>query len=228
MKAFIVQFPFGIMAFGEDKQLVGKVVFGKRPQAAAKAIAKLREGSLTNELEALINSLQSSGYDTFIFDNPELAEGAKKHLLINVETSNPQESEEMRSHSSHLAVEIGFVKDAAELSIWTRNVTMELAKIQVKGETQKRDLIVGQAIQTLDDLDRTLNLFMGRLREWYGVHFPELDRLVEKHETYARLVMDLGTKTNFTQDAIRKRRSSKKQNRTDQPNCRNFNGCRLS
>lgn len=202
MKAFIVQFPFGIIAFGEDKQLVGKVVFGKRPQAAAKAIAKLREGSLTNELEALINSLQSSGYDTFIFDNPELAEGAKKHLLINVETSNPQESEEMRSHSSHLAVEIGFVKDAAELSIWTRNVTMELAKIQVKGETQKRDLIVGQAIQTLDDLDRTLNLFMGRLREWYGVHFPELDRLVEKHETYARLVMDLGTKTNFTQDAI--------------------------
>jgi nucleolar protein 56 len=39
---------------------------------------------------------------------------------------------------------------------------------------------------------------MGRLREWYGVYFPELDRLVEKHETYARLVMNLGNRESFT------------------------------
>jgi len=43
-----------------------------------------------------------------------------------------------------------------------------------------------------------VNLFMGRLREWYGVYFPELDRLVEKHETYSRLVVKLGNKDNFT------------------------------
>ena len=92
-----------------------------------------------------------------------------------------------------IAVETGFAEDTQELALWTRNVTMELAKLQVKGATEKRDLITAQAIQTLDDLDRTLNLFMGRLREWYGVHFPELDRLIEKHETYARLVLKLGT-----------------------------------
>jgi nucleolar protein 56 len=45
---------------------------------------------------------------------------------------------------------------------------------------------------------------MGRLREWYGVHFPELDRLVEKHETYARLVMNLGSRENFTADDLEK------------------------
>jgi nucleolar protein 56 len=67
---------------------------------------------------------------------------------------------------------------------------------------EQRDLIVAQAIQTLDDLDRTVNLFMGRLREWYGVHFPELDRLIEKHETYARLVLKLGERENFTLEAL--------------------------
>jgi nucleolar protein 56 len=45
---------------------------------------------------------------------------------------------------------------------------------------------------------------MGRLREWYGVHFPELDRLIEKHETYARLVMNLGYKDNFSLEALEK------------------------
>ena len=214
MKAIIVQFPFGIMAFGEDKQLVGKAVFPKRPQAAAKTIAKLESGKLTSDLEKLVSSLQTAGYDTIVFENPALAEETQKHLNIQVEVSKPAESEEFRSHSEHLAVEIGFIKEAKELTLWTRNVTMELAKIQVKGQTEKRDLIAAQAIQTLDDLDRTVNLFMGRLREWYGVHFPELDRLVEKHETYARLVLDLGTRENFTQEALEKEDLPK--NKTEQ------------
>jgi nucleolar protein 56 len=204
MKAFIVQFPFGLLAFGEDKQLVERVIFPQRPRVAAKTIARLNEGKLTKELESLINALQASGFDSFSFDNPQLSEEAKKHLLIETETLEAREAESFRSHSSHLAVELGFVKDEADLSLWTRDVSMELAKIQIRGETQKRDLIVGQAIQTLDDLDRTLNLFMGRLREWYGVHFPELDRLIEKHETYARLVLDLGTKMDFTEEALEK------------------------
>ena len=79
---------------------------------------------------------------------------------------------------------------------------MELAKLRIKGATQKRDLIVAQGIQTLDSLDQTVNLFMGRLREWYGIHFPELDRLIEKHETYARLVMNLGGREGFTVEAL--------------------------
>jgi nucleolar protein 56 len=49
-----------------------------------------------------------------------------------------------------------------------------------------------------------VNLFMGRLREWYGVHFPELDRLIEKHETYARLVMNLGCRDNFSFKTLEK------------------------
>ena len=199
-----MKFPFGLMAFGEEKQLVEKAVFPKNPQAAAKAISNLNEGKLTKDFEILINTLKTAGFDTFVFDNSELAEGAKKHLRVIADTISPQKAEELRAHSEHLAVEIGFVKDVSELSLWSRKVTLELAKIQIKGETQKRDLIIGQAIQTLDDLDRTINLFVGRLREWYGVHFPELDRLVEKHETYARLVLDLGTKDNFTEEALEK------------------------
>jgi nucleolar protein 56 len=73
-----------------------------------------------------------------------------------------------------------------------------MSKLRVKGAVEKRDLLIVQAIQTLDDLDKAINLFMGRLREWYGIHFPELDRLVDKHETYARLVLKLGNKENFT------------------------------
>jgi nucleolar protein 56 len=45
---------------------------------------------------------------------------------------------------------------------------------------------------------------MGRLREWYGVYFPELDRLIEKHETYSRLAMNLGDRENYTIEGLEK------------------------
>ena len=99
---------------------------------------------------------------------------------------------------SEVAVESGFAADEQELNVWNRSVSMELSKLRIKGATGKRDLIVAQGIQTLDSLDQTVNLFMGRLREWYGVYFPELDRLIEKHETYSRLVVNLGNRESFT------------------------------
>ncbi|HLE75550.1 MAG TPA: C/D box methylation guide ribonucleoprotein complex aNOP56 subunit [Candidatus Bathyarchaeia archaeon] len=204
MKVVIVQFPFGVVAFDEENNLVEKSLFPKEPQAAAKAIMKIEAGKISDELSALITRLQDAGYDTFVFDNANLAGEVQKRLDVKVEVSKPSEAEAVRSHMDRFAVETGFVKNAKELSLWMHNISMEVAKLRVKGAVEKRDLIVAQAIQMLDDLDRTVNLFMGRLREWYGIHFPELDRLIEKHETYARLVLDLGGRENFALEALEK------------------------
>jgi nucleolar protein 56 len=102
------------------------------------------------------------------------------------------------------AIKLGLVKEGSELLEWTHKVTVEMTKMRVRQAVEKRDLVVMQAIQTIDDLDKTVNLFMGRIREWYGLHFPELDRLVEKHETYARLVVNLGRRENFTAENLEK------------------------
>ena len=202
MKAFIVQFPFGILALNEENALVEKALFPKKPQAAAKALLRIESGKTPEAFATMINQLKETGYDYFVFDNAVLASEAQKKLNVTTELL-PQPSVAPQL-TEKLSVETGFVKDAAELNIWNRNMTMEIAKLRVKGAVEQRDLIVAQAIQTLDDLDRTVNLFMGRLREWYGTHFPELDRLVEKHETFARLVVNLGQRENFTLVALEK------------------------
>jgi len=204
MKAVIIQFPFGVVAFNEENNLLEKVLFPKEPQAAAKAIVKIEAGKISEELSALITRLQNAGYDTFVFVNAGLAGEAQRRLNVKVEVSKPSETEAVRSRMDRFAVETGFVKRVKELSLWTHNVSMEVAKLKVKGVVEKRDLIVAQAIQMLDDLDRTANLFIGRLREWYGIHFPELDRLIEKHETYARLVLNLGERENYSLEALEK------------------------
>jgi len=203
MKTMIIQFPFGVMAFDEQNNLVEKVLFPKKPQAAAKSIMKTEAGKIS-EVTSLVTLLQNAGYDTFAFENADIASEAQRKLNIKTEVLKTSEAEVLRARMEQIAVETGFVKDAKELSLWNRNVSMELAKLKIKGAAEKRDLIIAQAIQTLDDLDRTVNLFMGRLREWYGVHFPELDRLIEKHESYARLVMNLGYRETFSFEALEK------------------------
>ena len=203
MKATIVECSFGTLAFDEENKLVGKMLFPRRPEKAAKSLADIQAGKVTDEIAELIRELEKSSYDLFVFENATLAKEAKEKLGVNTEASKPSEAGEMlRSRMERFAVETGFVKDAEEFSLWMHNLTMEIAKLRVRGAVEKRDLIVAQAVQTLDDLDRTINLLMSRVREWYGVHFPELDRLVEKHETYSRLIVDLGNRDDFTVERL--------------------------
>ena len=204
MKAFIIQFPFGVAAFDEKNSLVEKVLFPKEPQAAARSLLKAETGKFSDEIFSIVNLLKDVEYDTFVFENANLAEEVQRKMNLTVEVAKAAEAEILRSRMNEVAIESGFADDQQELSLWNRNVSLELAKLRIKGASEKRDLIVGQGIQTLDDLDRAVNLFMGRLREWYGIYFPELDRLIEKHETYSRLVINLGYRENFVAEKLEK------------------------
>jgi len=39
----------------------------------------------------------------------------------------------------------------------------------------------------LDDLDKELNNYVMRCREWYGWHFPELGKLITDPQAYAKV-----------------------------------------
>lgn len=50
------------------------------------------------------------------------------------------------------------------------------------------DTMIVQAIGLLDDLDKELNTYAMRVREWYGWHFPEMSKIVTDNVLYARTV----------------------------------------
>lgn len=49
----------------------------------------------------------------------------------------------------------------------------------------------------LDDLEKEINNYMMRLREWYGWHFPELSKVVTDNLVYAQVVQKTGIRTKF-------------------------------
>jgi len=205
VKATIVECVMGIFSFGEANELLEKVFFPKDPREIAERLGKIEAGKVIEEIAALIEKLQEKGYTTFVFESLEMARNAREKLNVEVDVERPSEAGELlRGNLEKFALDLGFVKRADQLHEWIHKVSMELAKIRVTRAVEKRDLLVVQAIQTIDDLDKTLNLFMTRVREWYGLHFPELDRLIDKHETYARLVLNFGRRDNFTVEKLEK------------------------
>jgi len=203
VKATIVESVIGVFGFGEDNELVEKVFFPEDPQKTAERLQKMEKGTVINEISILVDKLQAKGYTHFVFENQEMARNAREKL--NIEATSEAQSEagkRLRENLEKFALELGFVEKPEQLRAWVHNVSVELAKMKVKTTVERRDLLVAQAVQAVDDLDKSLNVFMSRVREWFGLHYPELDRMVDKHETYARLVVNLGRRESFIADNL--------------------------
>jgi len=205
VKATIVESVIGVFGFGEDNELVEKVFFPKDPQETAERLRKIEEGTVIEEIAVLVDKLRAKGYTHFVFENQEMARSAREKLNIEVTAERSSEAgKRLRENLEKFALDLEFVEKPEQLRVQVHNVSIELAKMKVKKTVERRDLLVAQAVQTVDDLDKSLNIFMSRLREWFGLHYPELDRLLDKHETYARLVVNLGTRENFTAENLEK------------------------
>ena len=52
-----------------------------------------------------------------------------------------------------------------------------------------------QAIALLDDLDKELNIYAMRVKEWYGWHFPEMARIINDNLAYSKVVLHVGMRS---------------------------------
>jgi nucleolar protein 58 len=81
-----------------------------------------------------------------------------------------------------------------------RNMSLGLAhsmsRYKLQFSTDKVDTMVIQAVSLLEDLDKELNNYAMRLREWYGWHFPELGKIVTDNIVYAKAVDLIGMRGN--------------------------------
>ena len=76
------------------------------------------------------------------------------------------------------------------------------SRSKVKFNVNRSDNMIIQAIALLDTLDKDVNTFAMRVREWYGWHFPELVRIVPDNITYARLARYIKAKEHLSEDNL--------------------------
>ena len=100
-----------------------------------------------------------------------------------------------------ILVESGFASDENDALEKLRDFAMSLSSSKVTEVSSSPDLHVIQSINTLDEVDKVCNALSSRLREWYGLHFPELDNIIDGIAGYSKIVTT-GRREDLNEDAF--------------------------
>ncbi|KAL7152804.1 hypothetical protein ABFS83_04G123400 [Erythranthe nasuta] len=76
------------------------------------------------------------------------------------------------------------------------------SRAKVKFNVNRVDNMVIQAIFILDTLDKDINSFSMRVREWYSWHFPELVKIVNDNYLYAKVAKYVDDKSQLSEDML--------------------------
>ncbi|RXH96035.1 hypothetical protein DVH24_008535 [Malus domestica] len=76
------------------------------------------------------------------------------------------------------------------------------SRAKVKFNVNRVDNMVIQAIFLLDTLDKDINSFSMRVREWYSWHFPELVKIVNDNYLYAKVSKYIKDKSTLSEDHL--------------------------
>jgi len=76
------------------------------------------------------------------------------------------------------------------------------SRAKVKFNVNRSDNMIIQAICLLDQMDKDLNTFSMRIKEWYGWHFPELAKIVKDNYMYARVAQFIGRRSTLTEEKL--------------------------
>merc|ERR1712128_422214 len=76
------------------------------------------------------------------------------------------------------------------------------SRCKVKFNVNKSDNMIIQSIALLDQLDKDINTFCMRIREWYSYHFPELIKIVPENALYAKVVKLIKNRKELNQGML--------------------------
>jgi nucleolar protein 56 len=116
---------------------------------------------------------------------------------INVYVMPSEKIREISNHKLNYLIQAGFAENEYDAHIQLRQFALDFSSSKVRRISEKLDLHISQSINALDELDKIINVIGARLREWYGLHFPELDYLIQNIFTYAEIVKLSGNRNNI-------------------------------
>jgi len=187
----VLLFELGLAAFDEHNRLIVSKKFDNPIQS----YRLLKSGENSLELKELIERIRSFDYISVNDANMAFVlqqSGLNSHVMPQEEQNKIQNTKPAYIVQSNLAM------NETEATQALRNFAIEFSSVRVKEASEKLDLHIIQSVNALDELDKIINVVGARMREWYGLHFPELDNLIQSLIAYAEIVTNAGLRENIT------------------------------
>lgn len=174
----------------------------KDTKEALTATDKLINGLLPKTLEKFLknNVISEEVQETIITSDKKL--GGLIQSKLEIDCIHSKKMDELfrgiRSQLNNLITGLS----ETEMKNMTLGLAHGLSRYKLRFSTEKVDTMIIQAVSLLDDLDKEINNYMMRLKEWFGWHFPELSKIVTDNLLYARSVKAMGVRANCANAAL--------------------------
>ena len=196
MKAYVASCIIGVFAFDKDKNILTYRLFDKDVDKIAD---KLKDTELTAEEKEVLDDLLKAGYKEVEVEK-DLGENYFNGLSVKTEKDNLA-SNILKESFRKLAIDLQFVEDQAELNQLLTKVNVALTREKLA--KPKKDKVIMAVIGVIDELDKSSNNFVERLRELYGHHSPEIVKAVPNNEKFAELVAKYGHRDDMREVKVK-------------------------
>lgn len=190
----------GFFVFDTGNKLIQFKEFDKDPEEIATKIHNLSRYTISEELKEILTYIVEETIETNSIDVLNFLRSVGKKGELITKTGYYKE---LVGQIPKILIKKEYLKNEQELDKLTREVSIALSKKSVAHSSQRIDKNVVHAILSMDDIDKTTNLFTSRIREWYGIHFPEILKEVPNHETLCKFITEIGSRDKFVEDKIK-------------------------
>jgi len=172
----------------------------KTAQAALENLNAITEGILPEDLKNFILQLGSKKLSLGVVENKLAASILETFPKIKIKLGGliQEITRGLRLHFYKLVK--GVVDEAggkAQLGLGH-----SYSRSKVKFNVNRSDNMIIQGIALLDQLDKDVNTFAMRIREWYSYHFPELVKIVPDNYNYARVVYYIKNRKELSEEKL--------------------------
>ena len=207
MKALLLPSVHGVLAVKErTKKLLGYTFSDLTVKELANNYLMMQKGEAPEDLLMMLNTLKGQGVTTIEVEDPTY-----KPIIDSFEGLNGSICDditflkECRENMIQFWMDSKIPFTAKKITDRAKILSEIMIKAQIAESATQEDFQVKQAVDTIDDIDKSVNFFSSRLREWYGLHFPELtDKLIGDNIQFARFVSKVGLRSNFTPEILQR------------------------
>ena len=209
------------MLLDENKKLVSKSQF---LDDRAKCFLDASSGVISGPQIAWLKETLPS--DVNLLTESQITQGLHGSFP-NAETMSEEDNRSIRRNQIELLVDSGLAtsREQAEESI--RQVSLEISNLRIKEMSSNPDLQAMESVQALDEIDKTANIISSRLREWYGLHFPELTSLVDDNISFAKLIVNFKSRSNYDASLLEQMGYSKAKSKAIETSAKDSRGADL-
>uniref|UniRef100_A0A3Q2NTI1 Nucleolar protein 56 n=1 Tax=Fundulus heteroclitus TaxID=8078 RepID=A0A3Q2NTI1_FUNHE len=194
-----------VLSLGKFNNMVNLAAFFpfKSAQAALENMNAISEGVVHADLKLFLETnLPLSGKKKAVLGVSDAKIGAalQEEFTVSIQTGGAvaEITRGVRLHFHSLVKGLtGLAASKAQLGLGH-----SYSRAKVKFNVNRADNMIIQSIALLDQLDKDINTFSMRVREWYGYHFPELIKIVSENSMYCRLAQLIGNRKELSEESL--------------------------